>query len=68
MFLSRGDSDLGVAFQTHQGIQASSRVEAKNSALLLSETGMSGNFLGRINGAKYRFDLQIGRGTSPETL
>ena len=36
MFLSRGDRDLGVAFQTHLGIQASSQVEAKNSALLSS--------------------------------
>ena len=36
MFLSRGDRDLGVAFQTHPGSQASSRVEAKNSALLSS--------------------------------
>ena len=36
MFLSRGYRDLGVAFQTHPGSQASSRVEAKNSALLSS--------------------------------
>ena len=39
MFLSRGDEDLGVAFQTHPGTQASSRVEAKNSALLSSRDG-----------------------------
>ena len=25
---------------------------------LLRETGMSGHFVGRIKGAKYRFDLQ----------
>ena len=36
MILSRGDRDLWVAFQTHPGSQASSRVEAKNSALLSS--------------------------------
>ena len=36
MFLSRGDRDLGVAFKVNPGSQASSRVEAKNSALLLS--------------------------------
>ena len=36
MFLSRGDWDLGVAFQIHPGSQASSLVEAKNSALLSS--------------------------------
>ena len=39
MFLSRGDWDLGVAFQTHPGSQASSRVEAKNSALVSSRDG-----------------------------
>jgi len=36
MFLSRWDRNLGVVFQTHPGSQASSRVEAKNSALLSS--------------------------------
>ena len=41
MFLSRGDRDLGVAFQTHPGHQASSRGEAKDSALLLSRDGIS---------------------------
>ena len=39
MFLSRGDRDLRVAFKTHPGSQASSRVEAKNSALLSSRDG-----------------------------
>ena len=39
MFLSRGDRDLGVAFQTHPGSQASSRMEAKNSGLLSSPDG-----------------------------
>ena len=36
MFLSRGHRDLRVAFQTHLGSQASSRREAKDSALLSS--------------------------------
>ena len=36
MFLSRGDRDLGVASQTHLVSQASSRREAKDSALLSS--------------------------------
>ena len=36
MFLSSGDRDLGVAFKVHTGSQASSRVEAKKSALLSS--------------------------------
>ena len=39
MFLSKSDRDLEVAFQTHPGSQASSRVEAKNSTLLLSRDG-----------------------------
>ena len=39
MFLFMGDRDLGVAFQTHPGSQASSGVEAKNSALLSSWDG-----------------------------
>ena len=30
----------------------------KISVFLLRETGMSGHFVGRIKGAKYRFDLQ----------
>ena len=34
MLLSGGDSDLGVTFQTHPESQASSRGEAKDSALL----------------------------------
>ena len=36
MFLSRGDRDLGVAFQTHLVSQALSRGEAKDSILLSS--------------------------------
>ena len=36
MFASRGNRDLGVAFQTHPGSQASSRGEATESALLSS--------------------------------
>ena len=35
----KGDRDLGVAYQTHPGNQASSRGEAKNSAVLLSPDG-----------------------------
>ena len=36
MFIPRGDRDLGLAYQTHPGNQASSRGEAKDSALLSS--------------------------------
>ena len=39
MFLSNGDRDLIVVFKVHLGSQASSRVEAKNSALLSSCDG-----------------------------
>ena len=39
MFLSVGDSDIGVAFQTHPGSQASSQVEATTSILLWSSHG-----------------------------
>ena len=39
MFVPRGDRDLGVAYKTHPGNQASSRGEAKNSAVLLSRNG-----------------------------
>ena len=39
MFLSRDDRDIGVAFQTQPGSQASSRGEAKDSALLSSRYG-----------------------------
>ena len=39
VFLFSGDRDLRVAFKVHPGNQASSRVEAKNSALLWSCDG-----------------------------
>ena len=39
VFLSSGDRDLRVAFKVNPGSQASSRVEAKNSALLSSFDG-----------------------------
>ena len=60
MFLSSGDRNLGVAFKVHMESQASFLVEAKNSALLSSETGMSGNFLISIKGVKYHFEFQEG--------
>ena len=39
MFLCWGNSDLGIAFSIHPGNQASSRVEAKDTALLSSRDG-----------------------------
>ena len=52
MFLSRGDRDLGVAFQTHPGSQSSSRVEAKKSAVLYSRDGYLVDPLSGLKGVK----------------
>ena len=52
MFLFRGDRDLGVAFPTHQGFQVSSRGEAKDSALLSSQGGISWSPLSGLKGVK----------------
>ena len=66
----RCDRKVWKPFQTKQGNQPSCRdqkgsrgsdkVVLGTSVFLSSETGMSGNFLGRIKGAKYRCDLQDG--------
>ena len=68
MFLSRGDRDLGVAFQTHLRSQAWYIGEAKNSALLSSDTGMSGNcgVESRVSSGVSNFKRECG--TSLETL
>src|SRR5574339_541868 len=64
----RCDRKVGNPFQTKQGSRpscpdqegrrGSEEVVRENSVFLLRETGMSGHFVGRIKGAKYRFDLQ----------
>ena len=64
----RCDRKVGNPFQTNRGVDPPveiRRVEGaqrkwcgKTSVFLLRETGMSGHFVGRIKGAKYRFDLQ----------
>ena len=55
----RWDGPLG----TPQGLvhwkRALSAVEAGSSGFLSRETGISGNFVGRIKGAKCPFDLQF---------
>ena len=61
---------FGNPFQTKQGNEPSCRdqegsrgsdeVVPGTSVFLSRETSMSGNFVGRIKGAKYRFDLQDG--------
>ena len=50
MFLSSGDLDLGVAFKVHLGSQASSREEAKYSALLLTWKDISWSPFSGLNG------------------
>ena len=64
----RCDRKVGNPFQTKQGSRpscpdqegrrGSDEVVPGTSVFLSSETGMSGYFMGRIKGAKYRFDLQ----------
>ena len=61
---------VGNPFQTKQGNQPSCRdqqgrrgsdeVVPGTSVFFSSETGMLGNFLGHIKGAKYLFELQDG--------
>ena len=68
----RCDRKFGKPFQTKQGSRPSyrdqegRRVEGdqrkwcrKTSMFLSRETGMQGNLVGRIKGAKYCFDLQV---------
>ena len=65
----RCDRKVGNAFQTSRGVDPPveiRRVEGaqrkwcpKTSVFLSRATGMPGNFVGRIKGAKYRFDLQF---------
>ena len=60
---------VGNPFSTKQGSRPSCRdqegrkgseeVVPKTSVFLSRETGISGNSVGRIKGAKYRFDLQF---------
>ena len=47
--------------QDQEGRMGSDEVVGGTSGFLSSETGMSGNFLGRIKGAKYPYNLQDGR-------
>ena len=66
--IQKYDEKVGKPFQTKQGNRPSFRhqegrrgsdeVVPGTSVFLSSETGMSRNFLGRIKGAKYHFDLQ----------
>ena len=65
----RCDRKVGNPFQTKQGSRpsrpdqegrkGSEEVCRKTSVFLSRETGISGNFVGRIKGAKCPFDLQF---------
>jgi len=65
----RCDRKVGNPFQKIRGVDppvqirrvegAQSKWCRKTSVFLSRETGMPGNFVGRIKGAKYRFDLQF---------
>src|SRR5574340_1100856 len=65
----RCDRKFGNPFQTKQGCRPPEEIRRvewaqrkwcwKTSGFLSRETGMPGNFVGRIKGAKYRFDLQF---------
>ena len=50
-----------------EGRSGSKEVVLGTSVLLLRETGISGNFVGRIKAAKYHFDFKTVGGTSLET-
>ena len=50
--MSRGDRNLGVAFQTHPGSQASSRRERMDSTLLSSRDGYPLEPKSGLNGVK----------------
>ena len=52
MFLSRGDTDIGVAFQTHPRSQATSQVEATSPLSSRVATGISLNPLSGLKGVK----------------
>ena len=64
----RCDRKVGNPFQTKRGVDppvqirrvegAQRKWSRKTSVFLSRETGMSGHFVGRIKGDKYRFDLQ----------
>ena len=65
----RCDRKVGNPFQTKQGVdppvqirrgeRAQRRGCRKTSGFLSRETGISGNFVGRLKGAKCPFDLQF---------
>ena len=50
----------GRSCRDQEGSRGSDEVVPGTSVFLSRETSMSGNFVGRIKGAKYRFDLQDG--------
>ena len=65
----RCDRKVGNPFQTSRAVDPPVEIRwvegaqrkwcRKTSVFLSRETGMPGNLVGRIKGAKYRFDLQF---------
>src|SRR5574342_1306109 len=56
---SRPSRGVDPPVQIRRGERAQSRGRRKTSVFLSRETGVSGNFVGRIQGAKCPFDLQF---------
>ena len=56
----------GVSCRDQEGRSGSKEVVLGTSVLLLRETGISGNFVGRIKAAKFHFDFKTVGGTSLE--
>ena len=54
MFLSRGNRDIGVAFQSHPVGHASSRVEAKDSTMQRTDSFEKTLMLGKTEGRRRR--------------
>ena len=65
---SQTKQGIRLSFPDQEGRRGSDEVVSGTSVFTSSETVMSGNFWGRMKGAKYRLVLQDGRGTSLETL
>ncbi|MEO2480583.1 hypothetical protein ABG977_10705, partial [Collinsella aerofaciens] len=56
---SRQSRGVDPPVQIRRGERAQRRGCRKTSVFLSRETGISGNFVGRIKGDKYRFELQF---------
>ena len=57
---SQTKQGIRLSFPDQEGRRGSDEVVSGTSVFPSSETGMLGNFWGRIKGAKYRFELHDG--------